>query len=82
MKLRWLYLCFSNAITTTLFLAVSVRWNVTSVEWQVTLCDPICHVSSRSGEAGCELPYSVYSTLLYRLLFVSIILTVNLFLSL
>ena len=25
--------------------------NVTSVEWQVTLCDRIWHVSSRSGEA-------------------------------
>jgi len=26
--------------------------NVTSVGWQVILCDPICHVSSRSGEAS------------------------------
>ena len=26
--------------------------NVTSVGWQVTLCDPVWHVSSRSGEAG------------------------------
>jgi len=26
--------------------------NVTSVGWQVTLCDPIRHVSSRSGVAG------------------------------
>ena len=34
--------------------------NVTSVGWQVILCDPICHVSSRSGEASCELLYSVY----------------------
>jgi len=25
--------------------------NVTSVGWQVTLCDPIWHVSSHSGEA-------------------------------
>ena len=31
--------------------------NVTSVT-QVTLCDPIWHASSRSGEAGCELPYA------------------------
>jgi len=23
--------------------------NVTSAGWQVTLCDPVCHVSSRSG---------------------------------
>jgi len=26
--------------------------NVTSAEWQVTLCEPIWHVSSRSGVAG------------------------------
>jgi len=26
--------------------------NATSVGWQVTLCDPIRHVSSRSGVAG------------------------------
>ena len=26
-------------------------WNVTSAGWQVTLCDPIWHVSSSSGEA-------------------------------
>jgi len=32
--------------------------NVTSAGWQVTLCDPIWHVSSRSGEACCKL--SVY----------------------
>jgi len=32
--------------------------NVTSAGWQVTLCDPIWHVSSRSGEAVCELLYS------------------------
>ena len=38
-------------------------WNVTSAGWQVTLCDPIRHVSSSSGEACCELLYPV--TLLY-----------------
>jgi len=32
--------------------------NVTSAGWQVTLCDPIWHVTSRSGEAVCELLYS------------------------
>jgi len=32
--------------------------NVTSAGWQVTLCDPVWHVSSRSGEAVCELLYS------------------------
>jgi len=26
--------------------------NVTSAGWQVTLCDPMWHVSSRSGVAG------------------------------
>jgi len=26
--------------------------NVTSAGWQVTLCDPIWHASSRSGEAS------------------------------
>jgi len=35
--------------------------NVTSAGWQVILCDPIWHVSSRSGEACGEL--------LYRLLY-------------
>jgi len=32
-------------------------WNVTSAGWQVTLCDPIWHVSSSGGEACCELLY-------------------------
>ena len=40
--------------------------NVTSAGWQVILCDPIWHVSSRSGEACGELPYPV--TLLTLLL--------------
>ena len=34
--------------------------NVTSAGWQVILCDPIWRASSRSGEASCELLYSVY----------------------
>ena len=33
--------------------------NVTSAGWQVILCDPIWHVSSRSGEACGELLYPV-----------------------
>jgi len=37
--------------------------NVTSAGWPVTLRDPIWHVSSRSGEACCELLDPV--TLLY-----------------
>ena len=32
--------------------------DVTSAGWQVTLCGPI-PVSSRSGEASCELLYSL-----------------------
>ena len=41
-------------------------WNVTSVGWQVTLCDPIWHVSSSSGVATSvsELLYPCYFTLL------------------
>ena len=31
--------------------AGSKGWNVTSAGWQVTLCDPICCVSSSSGVA-------------------------------
>jgi len=42
--------------------------NVTSAGWQVMLCDPIWHVSSRSGVASRELLYSVYFTLLFLLL--------------
>ena len=34
--------------------------NVSSVGWQVTLCDPIWHVSSRSDVAFRQLLYSVY----------------------
>ena len=33
--------------------------NVTSAKWQVMLCDPIWHVSSRSGEDDCKLLYPV-----------------------
>ena len=39
--------------------------NVTSAGWQVTLCDPICHVSSRSGEASCITAIRVYLLPLY-----------------
>ena len=41
--------------------------NVTSAGWQVTLCDPVRHVTSRSGEAVCELLYSIHSLLTYLL---------------
>ena len=44
-------------------------WNVTSARWQVTLCDPIWHVSSSSGVATSvsELLYPCY--LLIHLVF-------------
>jgi len=42
--------------------------NVTSAGWQVTLCDPIWHVSSRSGEADyLRTAIPVYFTLLLLL---------------
>jgi len=48
----------------TLLTSTSFGWgkggNVTSVGWQVILCDPIWHVSSRSVEASCELLHSIY----------------------
>ena len=34
--------------------------NVPSAGWQGTLCDPMWHVSSRSGVATCELLYTCY----------------------
>jgi len=34
--------------------------NVTSAGWQVTLCDPMWHVSSRSSGQPCELLYTCY----------------------
>jgi len=34
--------------------------NVTSAGWQITLLDPIWHMSSHSSEASCKLLYSVY----------------------
>ena len=39
--------------------------NVTCAGWQVTLCDSIRHVSSRSREASCELLNSIYLILPY-----------------
>jgi len=48
-------------------------WNVTSAEWQVTLCDPIWYVSSSSGVATSvsELLYPCYTEANYSLHFVS-----------
>jgi len=51
------YYCIRKNVTPTLsrFLVHSYPLmkggNVTSAGWQVTLCDPIWHVSSRSGVA-------------------------------
>jgi len=39
--------------------------NVTSARWQVTLCDPIKHVSSRSGEAYSRTAIPGYFWLMY-----------------
>jgi len=41
--------------------------NVTSAGWQVTLCDPIWHVSSRSGDGrlACKLLYPSFLFLLF-----------------
>jgi len=45
-------------------LPASLGWrkggNVTSTGWQITLCDPIWHVSSHSGETVCDLLYTSY----------------------
>ena len=48
-------------------LAGGKGWNVTSAGWQVTLCDPIWHVSSSGGVATSvsEVLYPCYFTLLY-----------------
>ena len=44
-------------------LSTSFGWgesgNVTSVGWQVTLCDPIRLMSSRNGETTYKLLYSI-----------------------
>ena len=36
---------------------ISTRGNVTSAGWQVTLCDPMWHVSTRSGVATLLVTY-------------------------
>ena len=45
--------------------AATVGRNVTSAGWQVTLCDPMWHVSSRSGVA--TLPTAIHLLLTYKL---------------
>ena len=41
--------------------------NVTSAGWQVTLCDPIWHVSFRSGVAGSTANYYIRTVYFYIL---------------
>ena len=42
-----------------------VHGNVTSAGWQVTLCDPISHVSSRSGVATLRTAIHLLLTYLH-----------------
>ena len=46
-----LWVCWWQASQTMPRLGTHRGGNITSVGWQVTLCDPIWHVSSRSGVA-------------------------------
>ena len=43
--------------------------DVTSAGWQITLCDPMWHVSSRNSEAGCKTYKVLYSIYLLTSLF-------------
>ena len=51
------YMNISLNLSEVAKLSTSFGWgkggDVTSARWQVTLCDPMWHVSSRSGEARC-----------------------------
>ena len=40
--------------------SAGVRAGMSPARWQVTLCDPMWHVSSRSGVATCKLLYTFY----------------------
>ena len=53
-------LCFTLLNRVLALIGWGKGGNVTSVGWQVTLCDPVWHVTSRSGEAVCELLYTRY----------------------
>ena len=57
-------------------LSTSFGWDkggniVTSAGWQVTLCDPMWHVSSRSGVA--TLPTAIHLLLTYLLTYFAVI---------
>jgi len=56
--------CIPAASLNRVLASLGSRHKCHSAGWQVTLCDPIWHVSSRSGKACCELLYSVYFALL------------------
>ena len=43
--------------------------NVTSARWQITLCDPIWYVSSRSGDACLQTAIRIFTLLYFLLLF-------------
>jgi len=45
------------------------HWNVTSARWQVTLCDPTWHVSSRSGVATLRTAIHLLLTYLLNSVF-------------
>ena len=53
--------------------------NVTSAGWQVTLCDPMWHVSSRSGVA--TLRTAIRLLLTYLLTKIQVIGSINIFLK-
>jgi len=53
--------------------------NVTSAGWQVTLCDPMWHVSSRSGVA--TLRTAIRLILTYLLTKIQVLGSINIFLK-
>ena len=50
------------------YVTLTLCGNVTSAGWQVTLCDPVWHVSSRSGVANFANCYTLVTYLLTYLL--------------
>jgi len=55
-----------DAIVSTSLRRSPPNGNITSVGWQVTLCDPIWHVSSRSGVATLRTAMHLLLTYLLR----------------
>ena len=56
----------SGVATSSTSFGLGEGGNVSSAGWQATPCDPMWHVSSRSGVACCELLYSVKLPHVYR----------------